>query len=199
MALTFSLYCVATIFILPFLRLYTEGVTDISYIDALLPYLFASTYLLSNGRSGAQRVIEYAGHFKLTQNRSIIESIINISVSMICVFKFGIYGVLIGTIVALFYRTNDMIIYAAKNLLKRSPVHTYVRWITNMVVFALFCALFEKVFSNVVVNNYFVLIVYAALVCVVVIPVFFAIDSIIDRASFRFCVDFIKKKLQKGK
>lgn len=199
MALTFSLYCVATIFILPFLRLYTEGVTDISYIDTLLPYLFVATYLLSNGRSGAQRVIEYAGHFKLTQNRSIIESLINISVSIICVFKFGIYGVLIGTIAALFYRTNDMIIYAAKNLLKRSPLHTYVRWITNTVVFALFCVLFEKVFSNVVFNNYFVLIVYAALVCVIVIPVFFAIDSIIDRASFRFCVDFIKQKLQKGK
>lgn len=194
MALTFSLYCVATIFILPFLRLYTEGVTDISYIDTVLPYLFVATYLLSNGRSGAQRVIEYAGHFKLTQNRSIIESVINISVSIICVFKFGIYGVLIGTIVALFYRTNDMIIYAAKNLLKRSPLHTYVRWITNTVVFAFFCALFENVFSNVVFNNYFVLIVYAVLVCVVVIPVFFAIDSIIDRASFQFCVDFIKHR-----
>ena len=54
MALTFSLYCVATIFILPFLRLYTEGVTDISYIDTLLPFFFVATYLLSYGRSGAQ-------------------------------------------------------------------------------------------------------------------------------------------------
>lgn len=55
MALTFSLYCTAHIFILPFLKIYTRGVTDINYIDPRLPFLFTTTYLLSNGRSAAQR------------------------------------------------------------------------------------------------------------------------------------------------
>lgn len=60
MALTFSLYCTASLFVLPFLKLYTAGITDVHYVDPLLPYLFVATYLLSNGRSAAQRVIEYA-------------------------------------------------------------------------------------------------------------------------------------------
>lgn len=127
MALTFSLYCTASLFVLPFLKLYTAGITDVHYVDPLLPYLFVATYLLSNGRSAAQRVIEYAGHFKLTQNRSIVESIINIVVSLICVVRFGIYGVLCGTIAALLYRTNDMILYASRKLLNRSPMGTYLK------------------------------------------------------------------------
>lgn len=64
MALTFALYLTADVFILPFLKLYTAGVTDISYLDPVLPHLFVCTYLLSNGRAAAQRVIEYAGHFQ---------------------------------------------------------------------------------------------------------------------------------------
>ncbi|MGO5387290.1 hypothetical protein ACTQXK_07330 [Catenibacterium mitsuokai] len=143
MSLTFSLYCVATIFIIPFLKLYTAGVTDINYFDKLLPYLFVATYLLSNGRSAAQRVIEYAGHFKLTQDRSIIESAINVVVSLVGVVKFGIYGVLLGTIAALLYRTNDMILYSSKRLLKRSPSKTYLKWGTNLVLYITFIIIFN--------------------------------------------------------
>ena len=69
MALSFSLYCVAGIFILPFLSLYTQGVQDINYVDRYLPYLFISTYLLSKGRSSSSQVINYAGNFKQTQLR----------------------------------------------------------------------------------------------------------------------------------
>ena len=45
MSLTFSLYCVANIFILPFLKLYTRGVSDINYVDKILPYLFIINFI----------------------------------------------------------------------------------------------------------------------------------------------------------
>ena len=195
MSLTFSLYCVANIFILPFLKLYTRGVSDINYVDKILPYLFIATYLLSNGRSAAQRVIEYAGHFKLTQDRSIIESIINIVVSLVCVSKFGIYGVLCGTIAALLYRTNDMILYAAKKLLKRSPFKTYIKWGTNAMIFAVFMRAFSIVYAKIAIENYWELLFQAVLVCILVIPTFFIVGSIIDKDSFRFCASFFKEHI----
>ena len=196
MALTFSLYCVANLFILPFLKLYTAGVGDINYVDSVLPYLFIATYLLSNGRSAAQRVIEYAGHFDLTKNRSIIESAINLVVSLVCVMKFGIYGVLFGTIAALLYRTNDMILYASKKLLKRSPLKTYLKWGTNFILYALVIVIFSTVFRKIEFSNYFVLILYAAVSCLIIVPVFFAVGSIIDKQSFRFCIDFLKSHIR---
>lgn len=192
MSLTFSLYCVANIFILPFLKLYTAGVTDVNYVDPLLPYLFIATYLLSNGRSAAQRVIEYAGHFKLTQNRSIIESAINITVSLIGVMNFGIYGVLCGTIAALLYRTNDMIAYASKKLLHRSPLRTYFKWGINMLLYVLFIIMFSNIYSKIELSNYFILVINAAIVCVIVVFGFFIIGSLIDKESFAFCGNFIK-------
>lgn len=197
MSLTFSLYCVATIFIIPFLKLYTAGVTDINYFDKLLPYLFVATYLLSNGRSAAQRVIEYAGHFKLTQDRSIIESAINVVVSLVGVVKFGIYGVLLGTIAALLYRTNDMILYSSKRLLKRTPSKTYLKWGTNLVLYITFIIIFNKILLKITLDNYLILILSAGLVSIIVIFVFFVIGSLIDNESFKYCTSYMSKYLKK--
>ena len=193
MALTFSLYCIAQLFILPFLKIYTRGVTDINYIDVRLPVLFVSTYLLSNGRSAAQRIIEYAGHFRLTRNQSLTESAINILVSSICVFKFGIYGVLFGTIAALLYRTNEMIRYASGKLLKRSSWITYRKWGSFLILYLMYQILFSNSSICQKLTGYPVLILAAACSCLMIIPGFFILGSVIDQASFRYCRLFLMR------
>ena len=197
MVLTFSLFCIANIFILPFLKLYTYGVTDVNYIDAYLPYLFIATYLLSNGRNSSSLVINYAGHFKQTQWRAILESVINIVVSLACVFQFGIYGVLIGTIAALLYRTNDMIIYANRKILKRSPWKTYRRWLVNLALFVAVTLLSKTVFAHISLDTYPKIILSAAASCVVVIPLFFAVSSLFDREIYHYAKSIIAPYAQR--
>lgn len=197
MVLTFSLFCIANIFILPFMTLYTSGVTDINYIDRYLPYLIVATNLLSNGRNSSSQIIEYAGHFKQTQWRAILESVINIVVSLACVFKFGIYGVLIGTIAALLYRTNDMIIYANKKILHRSPWKTYRRWLVNLALFIAVTVLSKLLFSHIVLDTYPRIILWAAIACIVVIPLFFAVASIFDRETYRYAKELVTPHLKR--
>lgn len=184
--LTFSLYCIAGMFILPFLRLYTSGVGDINYIDPYLPYLFIATYLLSNGRSSSSLVISYAVHYRQTQWRAILESVINITVSIACVFRFGMYGVLIGTIAAMLYRANDMIIYANRRILGRSPWKTYRRWLVNMALFISVTLLSRLIFSQIALDSYVKIISCAAVTCVVVVPLFFAVSALFDKEAFRY-------------
>ena len=111
MGLIFSILTVAYILILPFMRLYTAGVNDVNYINFWLPVLFVAIKLLTNVRTSANNVITIAGHFQKTQNRSILESAINLTASIAFVIFFGIYGVLLGTIAALLYRSIDIVIY----------------------------------------------------------------------------------------
>ena len=195
MALTFSMYCTAHIFILPFLKIYTRGVTDINYIDPRLPFLFTTTYLLSNGRSAAQRVIEYAGHFQKTQKQSLIESAINIFVSLICVFRFGIYGVLLGTIAALLYRTNEMIRYASENLLGRPPWITLKKWGSYMALYLVNLAVFWNHLINQL-NDYGSLIIAAGIICLIIVPEFFILGSLVDKTSFYYCRRYLQRKKQ---
>ena len=135
MVVVFALYAVANYFILPFVALYTAGVTDVNYLDPLLPVLMISTYLLSCARIPSAQAITIAGHFQKTQNRSLMESAINIVVSLLAVQRWGIYGVLFGTIAALLYRANDMILYTSREILGRSAWTTYKRWFVNLAVF----------------------------------------------------------------
>lgn len=63
-----------------------------------------------------------AGHFRQTQASAIIEAVINIVITVICVFKFGLVGVVCGTAVAMAYRTVYFVIYLNKNILRRSII-----------------------------------------------------------------------------
>lgn len=162
-------FCLAMIFIFlnPFLSLYTKGVTDIQYVDNYLPLLFVISYYLTWARVPSIYVINNcAGHFKQTQNRSVLESTINIVVSIIAVFKWGIYGVLIGTIIALLYRTNDMIIYSAKRILNRSLWNSYKRLIINTIWLIIICIIGKKLLPDI--TNYVFLFIFAILYAVII-------------------------------
>ncbi len=167
--ISFSLYIVCFLLIPSFIKLYTVGVTDINYAMPFLPLLFAVIKILVSGRAPSGFVATYAGHFKLTQNRAIIEAGINIIVSIICVNFMGIYGVLIGTIAALLYRANDMIIYCNNRILKRSNWSTYKWWCVNIALFLIFTAIFNLI--NPVIQSYGVFFIVAVIVTIVVVSV----------------------------
>ena len=193
MTLVFALYSIANFFILPFIKLYTAGVTDVNYLDADLPLLFIATYLLSCGRSAPNQVINFAGHFKKTQNRSIAEAVINLSVSVIAVQYFGIYGVLVGTIAALLYRSNDIIIYANQKILKRNVWITYRRWLINLAVFVI--VLIVNRILIIEISSYGVLLLLCVPYSFVCILLFFGAISVVERESARTVWEVISAKM----
>lgn len=192
--LLFALYSVAYIFILPFLRVYTAGVEDISYIDKYLPILFIATFLLSGGRFAANAVITFAGHFRKTQWRSLLESAVNLTVSLVAVHYLGIYGVLIGTVCALLYRTNDMIIYSNRVILNRSPWRSYRRWLLNLLL--LFATVFAASFLHPNLDGYLHIVLYAALYTAVIVPLFFIVSLATEPAVFKTVTELVLPKVK---
>ena len=141
MCCVFAIFTTAYVLICPFVAMYTKGIEDIRYVDYALPILFVSIQLLSCARAVSARLIAFSGHAKATKNRALFEAILNLSVSILLVNVIGIYGVLIGTVIALFYRTNDIILYANRKILMRSAKKTYLKFAANIGVFLVFFAL----------------------------------------------------------
>lgn len=195
MTLVFALYSVANFFILPFMRLYTGGINDVDYIDPILPLMFISTYLLSCGRSAPNQAINFAGHFKKTQNRAIAEAAINLIVSVIAVQFLGIYGVLVGTIAALLYRSNDIILYASHHILNRKALITYKRWGVNLIVFILI--LFINSFIKIELNSYAQIIITCIPYTILTLIFFFGAASLSERKTAAFAFSLIKSKLSR--
>lgn len=191
-AIIFCLLTITDFFILPFLQVYTAGIEDINYIDVYLPIIFAANVILNNARIVAGHTIGFAGHFKQTQWRSVLESAINLSTSLLLVGKLGIYGVLLGTFIALLYRTNDILIYTNRHILNRSAWKTYRR-------LAVFLALFVglKLLSKMLtleMNNYFTMVMYAIPYAIICAGLYFAASYLIDKKSTQYLLSIVKTK-----
>ena len=183
MAGSCALYCITYLLLLPFMKLYTAGVTDINYLDKWLPVLFVAIKLFVSGRKMASCTITYAGHFKKTQWRAVLEAAINLTVSIAGVCLFGIYGVLFGTLAALLYRANDVIIYTNARILGRDPWQTYSRWLVNICIFVLVCWL--ESYIPIQADHYFSLILQAVLYTISVCLAFFLGNLLVFPKQFK--------------
>ena len=139
---TFIIYTLMAVFLLPLIEIYTKGINDANYTNALLILLFVVMNLLSNGKLPSNHVLEYSGKFEETRSHAIWEMIINIVVSIASILKWGICGAILGTIVALLYRGTMMIYYSNKKVLSRGMFNTYKLWLVNGAVFTTLMAIF---------------------------------------------------------
>ena len=195
--ISFAMYCITYIFITPFISLYTAG-ADINYVDFWLPVLFVIIKIMVSGRGTSGYAASFAGHFKQTQWRSVIEMVINIAVSLVAVIFIDIYGVLVGTIAALLYRSNDMIIYNSRHIIMRSPWITYKRWLTGIAVFVATAYLAELIPMNT--STYLSLILWCIPVAICVVALFFVSALVTDlktsKLMFTMAKDIFRKKKQ---
>lgn len=175
----FACFLVAYWMILPFVSLYTHGITDANYLDPKLPMLFCMIELLSACRVVDNQLIKNAYHAKQTLNRSMIEAGINLVVSVVAVQYLGIYGVLCGTIAALLYRSNDVILYANQRILRRSPWKEYVLYGVNALTFFGGAMLRDRIALTM--GNYFQWFLYAIAIGLAVCAVY----AIVNAAVFK--------------
>lgn len=192
-AVAYAAYAVALYLFLPFMAVYTEGVTDINYVDSKLAVLFVAAALLSHTRVPMCQTVDIAGHFKQTMTRSIAETAINLVVSLVGVFLWGIYGVLLGTVVALLYRTNDFIIYANMKCLHRKPWRTYAIYLVDILVLLATTVVFRLLFGHIQIDSFLKLVAVAIPVTLVSVLMFASAQLL----CFRHCRDALRAMLQK--
>ena len=111
------LFSITGILIVPFILIYTKGVTDADYNNPLFAKLITIAYFFDVIRNSLYAIIKAAGHYKMTQNASLAEAAINVIISIILVFRFGITGVAIGTILAEMFFLAYEIVYLSKNII----------------------------------------------------------------------------------
>ena len=185
------LMCVAYILILPFIRLYTEGVTDINYIDSRLPIFFCLVQMLSWSRWVPGNLTGIAGYAKQTSYISLVEAGINIVVSLILVRPLGILGVLIGTVAALPIKAVYCNWLADRKIMKRSPSKTILMFIINYAVFSATVAL--CLFWQVSIANYLEFVLWGFGLFVVYCIVVFGLNAIVNKDLLRLPKMLLRK------
>lgn len=148
----FSLFTTAALLTIPFIKIYTVSVTDINYVDNLLPIMFCLNGLLATCKGTSLCLINFSFHAKQTMNRTFFEAGLNLIISLVLVSKLGIRGVLIGTGVALLYRLIDTLFYSNHVILKTSVIPTAKLYTVNFLVFAII--VYISIMKDIVINSW---------------------------------------------
>ena len=124
-------YSVSFVMIMPFIRIFTKGVTDINYDLPAVGFLFVLNGLLYNIKTPQGMLVISAGLFKETRIQTTIQGLIVVVVGIILTPFLGITGVLIGSILSNVYRDLDLLFFIPRRLTKL-PVKNTVFRIINM-------------------------------------------------------------------
>lgn len=116
-------FTATAILIVPFVKVYTAGITDANYIVPVFAFLITLAQASYCYRLPYNIMVLAAGHYKQTQWSAIIEAVINVVTSVILVFRYGLIGVAIGTFAAMAYRTVYLANYLKHHILHRKLYH----------------------------------------------------------------------------
>lgn len=177
-SLAFAIFTSAFCLTLPFIRLYTAGVEDANYLDEFLPYLFVVAECMSAARLISSKLILISGNAKNTRFNTILEASITLAVSLLLVPFMGVKGALVGLICSSLYRTNDIIIFSYKKILKSGMIRLYLLLVTDFAVFGLFAFIFNSVL-DVNVTSYLQFALVGVVTMIVAILVYFALIPLV--------------------
>lgn len=107
---------------IPFIKIYTRGISDVNYSRQSLASFFCLAAFFSCIKLVYENAIFAAGYFKKTKVGAYSEAIINIVTSVFLVRKIGLSGILIGTIVGGLFRTVYNNYIASRYVLSRNPI-----------------------------------------------------------------------------
>lgn len=185
------LFTVTGILIVPFIRVYTDGIIDTNYAVPLFSAMLVIAYGVQCLRVPYFRIIKAAGMYKETQNGSFVQMFINLILSILLVFKFGLNGVAVGTLAAMLYHTTYFAWFLRNHILNR-PFTIYLRHLLIDMVTAVSCIAASSGISlgSVSYLSWALMAVKVSVICVIVCLL---INFVFYRDKFQLLTRFIHR------
>lgn len=165
---TLVLFGCTGVLIVPFVRLYMAGVTDANYIQPI----FALLLLLAEAINCF--VLPYttlpisANQLKQSRWGSYVEAILNIGLSVILIHRDPLLGVAIGTLTATIFKALYYMNYTSKHILKCNVWRIIGCFVASIVVLLVISCTGMIAFRNILMENFFVWIMWAIVVFLLV-------------------------------
>ena len=186
------IYTCTIMLIVPFISIYTKGVSDANYIRPIFGVLLVLSEFMWSIRLPYSSITLAAGHFKETKKGAWIEAITNIALSIILVFKYGIIGVAVGTLVAMLIRTIEFVYHTNKYILNRN-IFESIKKLIVIIIEVLLIVFLSKYLPNIKIVSYLTWIKYAILVAALAIIMVILINVIVYKEEFREIKKILKK------
>jgi len=189
-------YSCSFVLIMPFIKLYTKGVTDADYYVPIIGILFVINGLMHNIKTPQGMMVFSAGLFKEPGVQTTIQGSIAVIAELVFVQFWGLAGVLAGSILSNLYRDIDLLFFIPRNVIKLRVRNSFYRIVRIFVCIGI--TMIPFVFIEIEISNYLEWIQDAIFVSIYAFVVIFVINIIFDRkilmgAMRRLSVVFSKR------
>ena len=189
-----SFFCTASaVLIVPFVTVYTKGINDANYIQPVFAYILVLAQWFYCIRIPYGNVITAAGHYRETKPGAYLELFINLIISLAAVRRFGLSGVMAGTLAAMFAKTVYTVWYLSKNILNRSIVLFLKNAGLHLAAGVLFVVAAGKLYP-VSSDGAALWFRDAVVICAALFAVFAALNLSVNRKLFKSLILSIKNK-----
>lgn len=141
-------------------------------------------------------LITATGQYKQTQKYVIFEAIVNIVISLLLVRKYGIIGVLVGTLVSHVVSDVGWIVYVNQNILKRRMKLSVEKNTRNMLLTVILILSEYRFIDNT--GSWFVWIRNGLFYGSINFFLFMLVNGIFDIANLKWGIYFVKSVLKKS-
>ena len=157
---------VTLVMIIPFVLLYTKGVTDVNYNRPIFALIITIGCAFNCFRVPYRSIVYAVGHYKQTKNGAIFEAILNIFLSVVCVIKFGLVGVGIGSTAAMAFRSIQYAYYLSKNIMYRD-IKLFIKHVVICFMIMLAVYIISKTYLPLTIDSWPKWIIYSTITTII--------------------------------
>ncbi|MDD4494278.1 MAG: hypothetical protein PHV32_08010 [Eubacteriales bacterium] len=191
-----SIYTIALVLIMPFIRIYTAGITDTDYSVVLYGILYIINGFMYNLKTPHGMLVLSAGLYKETRYRSLTQALIAVILGVILAKPFGIIGVMLAMIASNLYRCIDLLLFIPKHVTHISPRYTLSQWVCMfpLIIAGIAVALFDFINVGSYLQWALVGVVLTMLVSGIVLSIFTIFYKNEVKQSFNRVIMLIKRE-----
>ena len=176
------LFVPLSILIVPFVRIYTQGVDDVQYIDNLLAALMVVSAYIQLIHIPAGVCIYMSGHFSKARNIQSIALVVLILGNIVMGNLWGIYGFVVSVLLCNAFLAVTEIMYLHKVIIPRSAKVFIQRLLLNFSMMLVMCVLGWSVSGRI--ESIISCFLYAIIITLLSIGTTLVINKLTFRKSF---------------
>lgn len=153
-AVSVLMFSVTCVLIIPFVKLYTNGITDANYIVPEFSLLLLLAAVIFCLRIPYHSLTIAAGMFKETKMAAYGEALINLTLSIILVIRYNLIGVAIGTVVATVFRFIYYAVFLSRHIIHQKVYAFFKRISVDIIMFLCVVMPCNFIVSQISLDNY---------------------------------------------
>ena len=177
-------YTLSFVLLIPFIKIYTSGVTDANYIQPVVAALFVLNTMMYNLKTPQGMLVISAGMYKETQVQSTLQGIILLVSGAILCYFFGLPGLLMGMVLSNLYRTIDLTFFVPHHITHTRVWDTIKQYLIIAIGQCVVLCFYSRVASIEYVDGYLAWCVLAVKIGIFTVIVFATMHLLLNRKEW---------------